>query len=88
MNFTYRYRRGPYVNATKGKEYISITFELSNAKRSSMQIRNNHIAISLFAVLKGFFVRTRISAKNDCDIPIYNMGSIFTIGIAEIYAQI
>jgi hypothetical protein len=67
------------VNATKGKAYISITFELSRANMSSMQIRNNHEAMSLLAVVAGFFVAISNPAKKDCDIPIYNTGSIITI---------
>jgi hypothetical protein len=53
--------------------------EFIRAKINSVQIRNNHVAISLLATVNGFFVEMSNPAKNDCDIPIYNMGSIFTI---------
>lgn len=72
------------MNETNGKEYISITLELRSAIISSTQIRNNQAAISLLAVEPGFLVSTSIKAKNDCDTPIYNMGSILTIGNVEI----
>jgi len=67
------------VKATKGKAYISITLELIRAKTSSMQIRNNQVAIILLAIVNGFFVEINKPAKKDCDIPIYNTGSIFTM---------
>ncbi len=41
-----------------------------------MQIMKSHAAISLFAVVNGFFVEIRSPEKNDCDIPIYKTGSI------------
>jgi hypothetical protein len=62
-----------------GKEYISITVLFISAKIISMQIRNSHAAISRLAVLKGFLVEISRPAKKDCDIPIYNTGSIFVI---------
>jgi hypothetical protein len=70
MDCTYRKSKGPYVKATKGKAYISITREFSRAKVSSIQIRNNHAAISLLAIVNGFLVDISNPAKNDCEIPI------------------
>ncbi len=52
---------------------------LSGQKSSSIQIRNNHAAISLLATVNGFLVDISNPAKNDCEIPIYSTGSIFTI---------
>jgi hypothetical protein len=60
-------------------EYISITVLLSSAKINSRQIRNNQAAISLLAVVGGFFVAMINPAKKDWDIPMYNMGSILII---------
>jgi len=65
MNCTYIKIRGPYVKATNGKAYISITLELIRAKMSSVQIRNNQVAIILFATVNGFFVETNNPAKKD-----------------------
>jgi len=67
---TYKYNRGPYVKATNGKAYISITRELIRAKISSIQIRKSQAAINLFAAVNGFFVEISNPAKNDCEIPI------------------
>jgi hypothetical protein len=79
MNFTYRNNSGPYVNATNGKAYISITLELSSANISSMQIRNNHVAINLLGTVIGLLVETSNPEKNACEMPIYRIGSILTI---------
>jgi len=49
------------------------------AKPSSIQIKNNQAAINRLAIVKGFFVEISNPAKKDCEIPIYNTGSIFTI---------
>jgi hypothetical protein len=45
-----------------------------------MQSRKSQAAIILFAVEVGFFVAISKPAKKDCDIPIYKIGSRFTIG--------
>jgi hypothetical protein len=79
MNLTYRKRSGPYVKATKGKEYTSSKVLLIRAKISSIHIRKSQAAISLFAIVNGFLVEIRSPEKNDWEIPIYNMGSMFTI---------
>jgi hypothetical protein len=83
MNLTYRNRSGPYVKATKGKEYISSNVVLIRADISSIQIRNIHAAISLFAIVNGFLVEISRPEKKDWEIPIYNMGSMFTIKLNE-----
>jgi hypothetical protein len=57
-------------------------------KSSSAQIRKSHEAISLFATVKGFFVDINNPEKNDCEIPIYNTGSIFIIDDMIIITQI
>ncbi len=62
-----------------GKEYISSNVLFMSAKISSIQIRNIHAAISLFAVEKGFFVEISKPAKNDWEIPTYKTGSIYPI---------
>jgi hypothetical protein len=79
MNLTYRKSSGPYVKATNGKEYISSKVLLIRANASSIHIRNSQAAISLFAIVRGFFVDTSNPAKNDWEIPIYNTGSMLTI---------
>jgi hypothetical protein len=56
-----------------------------SANTSSEQIRNNHVAISLFAVVKGFFVDISKPEKKDWEMPIYNMGSMFTIAYIDNY---
>ena len=76
---TYRYIRGPYVNVMNWNEYISRTLLLIRAKISSMHIMKSQAAINLFAVVTGFFVEINRPEKNDCDIPIYKTGSMFTI---------
>jgi hypothetical protein len=53
-----------------------------------VQIRNNQVAINLFATVNGFLVEISNPAKKDCDIPIYNTGSIFTMGIKIYYSNI
>jgi hypothetical protein len=60
-------------------EYISIKVLLMRAKISSMQIRNSHAAINLFAIVRGFFVEMSNPEKNDWEIPIYSIGSMFTM---------
>ena len=57
------------------------------AKIISMQIRNNQVAINLFAVVNGFFVEMINPEKNDCEIPIYNIGSMLTIKKYDIYCS-
>jgi hypothetical protein len=64
------------VKVINGKEYISRSVLLIRAKISSRHIKNNHAAIILFATLNGFLVDTSNPAKNDCEIPTYNTGSI------------
>jgi len=44
-----------------------------------MQIRNSHAAINLFAIVRGFFVEMSNPEKNDWEIPIYSIGSMFTM---------
>ena len=60
-------------------EYISSTLLFIRAKISSMHIMKSHAAINLFAVVTGFFVEISNPEKNDCEIPIYNTGSMFTM---------
>jgi hypothetical protein len=56
-----------------------MTLELIRAKISSTHIRKSQAAISLLAVVKGFFVEISKPAKNDCEMPMYSTGSILTI---------
>jgi hypothetical protein len=46
---------------------------------------NSHAAINLFAVVTGFLVEINRPEKNDCEIPIYNRGSMFTMGNDDNY---
>jgi hypothetical protein len=62
------------------KEYISRTVLFISAKISSVHIRNNQAAISLFAVVNGFLVEMSSPAKKDWEIPTYKTGSIYSIG--------
>jgi hypothetical protein len=52
---------------------------LSSANINSIQIRNNHVAINLLGIVKGFLVEISNPEKNACEIPIYRTGSILTI---------
>lgn len=57
------------------------------AEVSSVQIRNNHAAISRLAVVKGLFVTTSNPEKNDWVMPIYSTGSMFTIEYIVIFIK-
>jgi hypothetical protein len=58
------------------------------AKIISMPIKNNQAAMSRLAVVNGFFVDISNPEKKDCEIPIYNMGSMLTMKKDIIYSQI
>jgi hypothetical protein len=73
------------VKATKGKEYISSNVLFTSAETSSAHIRNNHVPISLFAVVIGFFVDISKPEKKDWEMPIYNIGSMFTMVYIDNY---
>ena len=62
-------------------EYISITLLFIKAKNNSIQIKKSQADISLLAVVRGLLVDISRPAKNDCEIPMYNTGSILTIAI-------
>jgi len=47
-----------------------MTVLFNKAKIISMQMRNSHADISLFAVLNGFLVEISNPAKKDCEIPM------------------
>src|SRR5665647_552095 len=59
-----------------GKAYISSTVWFNRAKIISIQNRNTHAVMIRLAVVKGLLVAISSPAKNDCEIPIYNMGSM------------
>jgi hypothetical protein len=67
---------GPYVKVMNGKEYISSTVLFIRAKISSEHIMNSQVAMILSAMVTGLFVATTRPAKKDCEIPIYNNGTI------------
>jgi succinyl-CoA synthetase alpha subunit len=59
-----------------GKAYISSTVWFISAKIISIQKRKTHAVMSRLAVVKGLLVAISSPAKNDWEIPIYNMGSM------------
>jgi succinyl-CoA synthetase alpha subunit len=63
-----------------GKEYMASTVRLMTANIISMQKRKTHAVISLLATVYGRLVAISSPAKNDWEIPIYNMGSMKSIG--------
>lgn len=63
-----------------GKEYMASTVRLITANIISMQKRKTHAVISLLATVYGRLVAISSPAKNDWEIPIYNMGSMKSIG--------
>jgi hypothetical protein len=67
------------VREMKGKEYISSTVCFINANIISMQKRKTHAVISLLATVYGRLVAISNPAKNDWEMPIYNMGSMKSI---------
>jgi hypothetical protein len=63
-----------------GNEYISSTVCFIRANIISIQKRKTHAVISLLATVYGRLVAISRPAKNDWEIPIYNMGSMKSIG--------
>jgi hypothetical protein len=72
----------------KGNAYISMTFEFKSARSNSTQIMKSHADISLFATVIGLFVEMSKAEKNDCEIPIYKTGSMYSIVLVKILIQI
>ena len=64
------------MNEMNGTAYISSTVWFNRAKIISMQKRKTHAVMIRLAVVKGLLVAISSPAKNDWEIPIYNMGSM------------